>query len=316
MFTTAENQIHATFLPGRVVKALLAGGGLFVLQNAHADSTLLTNPANGHQYQRFDTPTLWASARAICVEKGGYLATITTEEENIWVWNNLAKLGSNPRSMLGGTDQRSEGTWEWITGEPWSYTNWDPGEPNDDGGQDVLIFGNFNNGSWDDINDPRDGTSPYICEWDKLVMSFATFTPRAEFWLGPKNNDDSYWVRGYLKLGATSNGINPLNEPVTIQVGNFSHTVPAGSFRQEGASYLFKGPVGPSTLDVRITPSSNPGGYSFKSCLKDGDLNGMVIPPKASLTVGDDTGDATLDVGYAKFGKGKDGQNWVFPPAK
>jgi len=146
--------------------------------------------------------------------------------------------------------------------------------------------------------------------------SFSTFTPRAEFTLGPKTNDDSYWVRGWLKLADTSNGIDPLAEAVTIKVGPFSHTLPAGSFSREVDSYVFKGSVGSSVLDVRITGSSTPGGYSFRSCLKKADLEATTLKPDVQLTIGDDQGQATLDVGYAKFGKGKDGQKWVFPPAK
>ena len=146
--------------------------------------------------------------------------------------------------------------------------------------------------------------------------SFANFTPRAEFTLGPKANDDSYWVRGWLKLAGTSNGIDPLTETVTVKVGPFSHTLPAGSFTQEGDSYVFKGPVGASVLDVRITGSSTPGGYSFKSCLKKADLEGTTLKPDVQLTIGDDSGQATLDVGYGKFGKGVDGQKWVFPPVE
>jgi hypothetical protein len=148
-----------------------------------------------------------------------------------------------------------------------------------------------------------------------IGKSFSNFGPRAELRLGPKANDDSYWVRGWLKLASTSNGINPLTEAVTVKVGPFSHTVPPGSFVQDGASYLFKGPVGPSTLDVSITGSSTPGGYSFKSCLKKGSLGATTMEPQVQLTIGDDQGQAKLDVGYAKFGKGADGQKWVFPPA-
>ena len=31
---------------------------------------------------------------------------------------------------IGFTDQEVEGQWEWISGEPVTYTNWQPGEPN------------------------------------------------------------------------------------------------------------------------------------------------------------------------------------------
>jgi len=146
--------------------------------------------------------------------------------------------------------------------------------------------------------------------------SSSTITARAEFRVGPKIHDDSYWVQGFLKLDDTSDGIDPITEAVTIHVGAFSHTLPAGSFVRDGAAYTFKGSVGPSMLDVRITPSSTPGGYSFKSCLKNGSLGATTMGPQVQLTIGNDSGKATLDVGYAKFGKAKEGQNGAFPPGK
>ena len=31
------------------------------------------------------------------------------------------------------------GGWTWVTGEPWSYTNWFPGEPNNTGGGEDYL---------------------------------------------------------------------------------------------------------------------------------------------------------------------------------
>ena len=54
---------------------------------------------------------------------------------------------------------------------------------------------------------------------------------------------------------------------------------------QKGNSYVLKGPVGASVFDVRITASSAPGGYSFKSCLKKADLKAMALrySPRVSV---------------------------------
>jgi len=142
---------------------------------------------------------------------------------------------------------------------------------------------------------------------------FAAFTPRAELTLGPKANDDGYWVRGSFRLADASDGISPLTEPVHIRIGTFSHTVPAGSFTQDGAAYVFKGRVGASTLDVRISPLASPGAYWFKSCLKNGDLTGTTLPPDAKLVIGDDQGQAILGVGYGRFGRGQSARTWVLP---
>ena len=91
----------------------------------------------------------------------------------------------------GGTDRGNEGTWKWVTGEKWKYTNWEPGQPNnskanDPDGQDYLelwIFpersGYKNRIEWND--EPNNGYSVhspekpsylslpyygYICEWE------------------------------------------------------------------------------------------------------------------------------------------------------
>ena len=33
---------------------------------------------------------------------------------------------------IGGTDQEEEGDWKWTDCNPWNFTKWHPGEPNND----------------------------------------------------------------------------------------------------------------------------------------------------------------------------------------
>lgn len=66
----------------------------------------------------------WEQAKADAQARGGHLATITSEEE----WNTIKEqLGSalEGRLWLGASDAQQD-TWEWVTGEPWSYTQWNP----------------------------------------------------------------------------------------------------------------------------------------------------------------------------------------------
>ncbi|MBV6342446.1 C-type lectin domain-containing protein [Candidatus Magnetobacterium casense] len=60
------------------------GGGV-----ATADSEKVVNPANNHTYQRIDTQMTWADAKANCEKLGGYLATITSTDENKFLIDNL-----------------------------------------------------------------------------------------------------------------------------------------------------------------------------------------------------------------------------------
>lgn len=135
--------------------------------------------ANGHYYQLVAVASggTWTAANTAAQNAGGYLATLTSVEENTFVYDHLASLdasvwfidgaGNSQGPALGGFE--SGGTWSWTTGETWSFTNWSPGEPNNFGGNEhYLEF--FGSGSsiapkWNDIpdNSPIKG---YLVEYD------------------------------------------------------------------------------------------------------------------------------------------------------
>ncbi len=141
-----------------------------VSSNVWADSAVIYNPANGHSYQRIDTVMTWHEAKAHCESLGGYLATITSQAENDFVYGNIGIDGKD--IWLGGTDEVVEGTWEWITGEAWDYTNWAPGEPNNVGGvEHYLSFFYAYSSQWNDLRDHVNAS--FICEWDDLVYDGA-----------------------------------------------------------------------------------------------------------------------------------------------
>lgn len=133
---------------------------------ASANSAKLINPSNGHTYQRFDANVTWNTAKNSCANLGGHLVTVTSAAEQDWIKNKLPGV-----SWIGATDQVSEGTWEWITGETWSYSNWDAGQPDDGAlGQDFALIVVLDGGVivWDDNGGPNNpgAAYPYICEWD------------------------------------------------------------------------------------------------------------------------------------------------------
>ena len=121
----------------------------------------------GHWYMRIDTKMPWEDAQAYAESLGSYLATITSQSENDFVWNNLVLNQDVNNPWLGGfqppgTAEPDSG-WEWVTGEAWSYTNWDPAQPQPDdymGAQDRLVIycdggvrGGAVDGAWDDNDD-------------------------------------------------------------------------------------------------------------------------------------------------------------------
>ena len=112
----------------------------------------------------------------------GHLATITSQEEQEFITDLLTPL-TNTKFWLGGYQPAGSGEpeaeWRWITGEPWSFTNWKIGEPNDAGSfgtEDVLMIhtsaiggsGDYPVGRWNDVYPgfvPDRDTGHYIVEY-------------------------------------------------------------------------------------------------------------------------------------------------------
>ena len=73
----------------------------------------------------------WNSAKLDAEKKGGTLATFSTNYE--WQFA-LGQLG--PQALdgitglwIGASDSSEEGDWRWITGEPFGFSNWATGQP-------------------------------------------------------------------------------------------------------------------------------------------------------------------------------------------
>lgn len=116
---------------------------------------------NGHSYYRSTGTATWTTARANCVAMGGYLVTITTAAEQSFIFNIW------PSGWIGLTDEVSEGTWRWVTGETYSYKNWNSGEPNNSNNEDYVQF--VSSGRWNDL--PNNVNLPYVLEFNYLVTT-------------------------------------------------------------------------------------------------------------------------------------------------
>jgi hypothetical protein len=116
---------------------------------------------NGHSYYRSTGSATWTTARANCAAMGGYLVTITSAAEQSFIFNIW------PSGWIGLTDEVTEGTWRWVTGETYSYKNWNSGEPNNAGNEDYVQF--VSNGRWNDL--PNNVSLPYVLEFDYVVTT-------------------------------------------------------------------------------------------------------------------------------------------------
>lgn len=125
---------------------LLAAGLLAGPMAAHAGTIWGTN---GHEYEVVTSEGVtWTSANAAAQSSGWYLATIGSAAENSFV-KSLLNPGLAARShfWLGATDQAIEGTFVWVDGTPFSFTDWWSGEPNNANNEDFLAM-DLHAGTW------------------------------------------------------------------------------------------------------------------------------------------------------------------------
>lgn len=150
---------------------------------------------NGHWYEAVSVPggISWTQANAAAQAAGGYLATPATSSENAFIFSlvdsaffwNREPGGSNLGPWLGGYQTFDDGStpaanWTWVTGEPWSFTVWHSGEPNNFTGADenYLSYKCYGPtgcriGRWNDLPDAISefGTAVvgYVIEYNSLA---------------------------------------------------------------------------------------------------------------------------------------------------
>lgn len=125
--------------------------------------SVLENTPPVHTYQIVVEDVSWQEANDRAQAAGGYLATITSQEEfeAICAQADQAAVATGVRYLwLGGRMGSAgwSGTDCWITGEDFTFAAWYPGEPSgqDEDGtpEDVLCMWNVENSGWS-FNDQR-----------------------------------------------------------------------------------------------------------------------------------------------------------------
>lgn len=130
---------------------------------------------NGHSYKVYIDPNIgWHEAEMFCENLGGHLATITSVNEDTFVYSLVS--GDDVSYWLGATDEENEGEWKWVTDETWDYSN--ASFDNRRGLQHYLTINYHNGRAWDDQSekDTSDNgflcdTGGFICEWDYATDS-------------------------------------------------------------------------------------------------------------------------------------------------
>lgn len=136
---------------------------------------------NGHYYCIYDFAGLspdetntWESALSYCEGVGGYLATISSKEENDFLYDYMKRRGYSS-AYFGLTDSAQEGQWEWCNGERMTYTNWNRGELQGGTAENYAMFyWKYADGTWNDGNfsdGTQNGGTAFICEWGEYEIT-------------------------------------------------------------------------------------------------------------------------------------------------
>ncbi|XP_046344929.2 perlucin-like [Haliotis rufescens] len=110
------------------VALLLLGSSMLL----YAEGTKCTGGFHKHGnscYWLSNIKGTFAEARSICRFLGSDLVAITSHTEDAFVRGYATQRGKAERYYLGGTDLGLEGRWIWTGNKPFTYTNWEPGQP-------------------------------------------------------------------------------------------------------------------------------------------------------------------------------------------
>jgi hypothetical protein len=118
--------------------------------------------------------------------------------------------------------------------------------------------------------------------------------PHDEHEMRHQSHEDAFEMTAIFTLGSNNNGIAPLTEAVTVQVGTFSTTIPAGSFKSHKGRFTFEGVIHGVTLEAVLRSLTLGNDYEFKVEGKGADLTGTANPVTVGLTIGDDSGSTTV----------------------
>ncbi|EGG18661.1 hypothetical protein DFA_04156 [Cavenderia fasciculata] len=136
-------------------------------------SQQIENTVNGHKYQLFLTnpPLSWPDAQAEAVLKGGYLATVTTQQEAQFIEDNLLphanSISDKSITKWEAGPEKGLNIYNRKTNKCLSYCRWLPGQPDSDPfGNSTEAFVHYWNGKyWNDVIYNWPAITGYIVEW-------------------------------------------------------------------------------------------------------------------------------------------------------
>ncbi|XP_073705555.1 ladderlectin-like [Garra rufa] len=91
-------------------------------------------------FKFFSDLKTWAEAEKQCVDLGGNLASVHSQECHDFLKSFVKKCANGtPRIWIGAHDATQNDIWFWSDGSKFEYSNWKTGEPNNLGGAESCV---------------------------------------------------------------------------------------------------------------------------------------------------------------------------------
>jgi len=117
---------------------------------------------NGHWYEYVPTRLRWPDAKQAAEARSGFLACLTSADESSFVRNLGVEIAHLGGFQAPGVCEPSCG-WQWLSGEPWSYTRWAATQPDNGSGVEHVLELDLS-GTWNDYDATAERNS-FIIEW-------------------------------------------------------------------------------------------------------------------------------------------------------
>ena len=237
VFTGTQANINAALASLKINTGATAGSVQVSVSATVNPPGFYYNPINGHFYKPVTLGDTYTGARAaslLSTFKGqrGYLVTITSADENAFIFANVPQQNI----WFAATDEVIDGTWVIDAGpekgtvmktsngqlagnRPGVYNNWAGGEPNGNNHTEDYAVTNWNGQStWNDL--PNYFSNPYIIEYgvwsnpsDQTFTDFYSAnvinpidvpTSKVNFYFGGGINPSQWSVKNYTANGTTA----------------------------------------------------------------------------------------------------------------
>jgi cysteine-rich repeat protein len=212
------------------------------------------DPATGRCFVAYDgVQHSYQDAAAMCVALGGHLPTITSAGEDAAAFAAV-RAGDTP--WLGGDDIAVEGTFGWLTGEPFGYNHFHAGKPDNAGNADCLRY--MTDGTWSDAVCATGNASGTLCELElaQPTPAFATGGGGTRALVVADLNGDGYADIAAINPASNTVGVllgdgaGGFAAPVTYATGTGPIAIAAGDFDGDGLVDLAVASATANTLGI------------------------------------------------------------------